>query len=50
MMGRLNTPLGVLIVTTRAMSFFPGCMSVITAVGQWRVAVVLPQQDEIAWL
>jgi len=39
-MGRLNTPLGVPIVTTRTMPSFPGCMSGITAVGHWRGAVL----------
>ena len=39
-MGRLCTPLGVLIVTTRTMPSLPGCMSVITAVGHWRGAVL----------
>jgi len=39
-MGRLNTPLGYLIVTTPTMSSFPGCMSVITAFGQRRGAVL----------
>ena len=40
MMAHLNTPFVTLIVTTRTMPYIPGCMSVITAVGKWRVAVL----------
>jgi len=32
-MGSLNTPFGVLIVTTRAMTSLPGWVSLMTAVG-----------------
>jgi len=39
-MGRLKFPLGVLSVTTRMMPSFPGCTSVITAVGQWSGVVL----------
>jgi len=39
-MGRLKVPLGVLSVTTRTMTSLPGCMSVITAVGQWSGVVL----------
>jgi hypothetical protein len=34
-MGRLNTPLGVLMVTTRMLLSEPGCVSKITPVGHW---------------
>jgi hypothetical protein len=33
--GHLHVPLGVLTVTTRILLYFPGRVSVITAVGQW---------------
>jgi len=51
MMGRFNTPLGVLIVTTRTMQSFPGWVSLMTAVGHGKVIrVFFSQQEDIAWL
>ena len=43
--GRLNTPLEVLIITSRTIPSLPGCVSWMTAVGHCKFEVLSSDQD-----